>query len=169
MTDKKRVIKIKQRVIQRDGAVCCFCDKELETSEITMEHIVPESKGGIFNATNLTVSCYKCNNTRGNLFFFSFARRWKFSEEKNAKYRRLYNNNLLIKLLNLSKPLMDGYDLAIPQDLIVLGCNSLRINPDTISFRNFSDPECFNFNALYRRNEIIYYFENLIKLIESRS
>lgn len=170
MTDTKRKHRIRESVIQRDGMICCYCNKLLTAASITMEHIVPESKRGTFNTTNLTVSCTHCNGSRGNKPFFNYIKRWNFSKEKLMKYQSLYFNNLRIKILNIcSKQLLDGSDCAIPQDLINDACDILRIKPSAISYQEFIETDNFSFTAIYRRNEIIYFFENLIKLIESRS
>ena len=169
MTDTKRKHKIKQFVFQRDGMTCCYCNSPLTEATVTMEHIVPDSKRGTFNTTNLTVACAYCNNDRGNKPFFSYIKRWSFSEEKIKKYQNLYFNNLRIKILNISKLLLDNSDCGIPQDLINESCKVLRIKPETISYQEFIEPGTFFFDSFYRRNEIIYFFENLIKLIESKS
>jgi len=56
----------------REMIRCCFCDKVMNTNEITLEHIVPLSRGGTWLRSNLTLACKRCNNTRGSLPFDEF-------------------------------------------------------------------------------------------------
>jgi 5-methylcytosine-specific restriction endonuclease McrA len=50
----------------RDGLACSYCDATVEeTARLTLDHIVPHSKGGSNDATNLVTCCLECNSTRG--------------------------------------------------------------------------------------------------------
>ena len=80
--ERKREKRIREYVINRDGSLCCYCDKVLTQENVTMEHIVPDSKRGTFNTTNLTVSCAECNNRRGNKPFFEYCKRFDWSDEE---------------------------------------------------------------------------------------
>ena len=80
--EKKRQKRIREFVINRDGSICCYCDKVLLREEITLDHIVPDSCRGTFNTTNLTVSCAKCNNRRGNKPFFDYCKQFNFGDYK---------------------------------------------------------------------------------------
>jgi 5-methylcytosine-specific restriction endonuclease McrA len=61
-----------QGLIVRDNDICVFCNKKLRLFEMTLEHIVPKSLGGYNYANNLTISCRKCNNSRGTIDFFYY-------------------------------------------------------------------------------------------------
>ena len=50
----------------RDRGVCQFCSKKLPSSELTMDHIVPRSKGGKVTWTNIVLACVDCNLKKGN-------------------------------------------------------------------------------------------------------
>src|SRR5690606_9438228 len=51
----------------RDGLACAWCGSGVETGTIfTLDHLVPHSKGGSNEATNLVTSCKRCNDSRGN-------------------------------------------------------------------------------------------------------
>ncbi|HEY5482814.1 MAG TPA: HNH endonuclease [Propionibacteriaceae bacterium] len=59
-------------VIERDGLVCQICDATVRvlptyaTDQLTLDHIVPWSKGGADTIENLRVACAPCNIARGN-------------------------------------------------------------------------------------------------------
>lgn len=49
------------------GRVPCFvCKTHVEKPDATLEHVIPRSKGGTDDMSNLAISHGKCNNQRGN-------------------------------------------------------------------------------------------------------
>lgn len=51
----------------RDGLACCYCGAAVEDgTKLTLDHLVPHSKGGSNEATNLVTCCLRCNSSRGN-------------------------------------------------------------------------------------------------------
>lgn len=167
--ERKRQKRIREYVINRDGMICCYCDTVLIPETVTMEHIVPDSKRGTFNSTNLTVSCSTCNNKRGNKSFFEYCKQFNFSNEKVEKYRKLYFNNLRIKVLNIAKEECLIAQEAIPIEIIKQACQILRIK--TIDFSNYEKTYQFEikFNESSDRKRIKYCFEQLIRIIEADS
>jgi 5-methylcytosine-specific restriction endonuclease McrA len=50
-------------VYMRDGFTCLFCGADLhevEARDITLDHIIPQSKGGTNESKNLGTSCLRC-------------------------------------------------------------------------------------------------------------
>jgi 5-methylcytosine-specific restriction endonuclease McrA len=45
---------------------CCYCDKHLPTSELNLDHVVPRSRGGATDWTNIVTSCIPCNLKKGD-------------------------------------------------------------------------------------------------------
>lgn len=167
--ERKRQKRIREYVISRDGLVCCYCDRKLELNSVTMEHIVPDSKRGTFNTTNLTVSCYACNNSRGNKPFFDYVKNFDFKENKLLKYKKMYFNNLRIKVLNIAKEecLLDKE--AIPQDIIKQACQVLKIK--NMDFSDYEKTYQFEikFENICDRKKIKFCFEQLIRILEADS
>ncbi len=58
---------LKKKVYIRDNRACVWCHKDLLYSEATADHIVPKSKGGTNEASNLQLMCGRCNNRKGDL------------------------------------------------------------------------------------------------------
>lgn len=51
----------------RKSNLCALCRKPIETmKDVTIDHIVPLSKGGHDGLTNLQLAHMKCNNEKGN-------------------------------------------------------------------------------------------------------
>lgn len=46
--------------------LCVWCKRPLTFESMTLEHLVPKSKGGTDNLDNLAPACRKCNSSRGN-------------------------------------------------------------------------------------------------------
>lgn len=53
-------------VMKRDQYSCQYCRIKLLPSEATIDHIIPCSRGGKNSFTNCVVSCFTCNNSKGN-------------------------------------------------------------------------------------------------------
>ena len=66
---------LRQRIIERDGARCVYCDEDLSSAEIHMDHVIPESQGGSTTYNNLQVTCRKCNLAKGTLSEEEFTQR----------------------------------------------------------------------------------------------
>lgn len=45
---------------------CVRCGKKLRKGDITIDHIIPQSKGGKHNLNNLQCMCRSCNSSKGN-------------------------------------------------------------------------------------------------------
>ena len=50
----------------RDESTCQYCGKHGEYKDFEIEHIVPQSRGGRTEWTNVVLSCTKCNQKKSN-------------------------------------------------------------------------------------------------------
>lgn len=50
----------------RDHAECSYCSKKLTIAELTMDHVIPGSKGGATSWNNIVAACNDCNSRKGN-------------------------------------------------------------------------------------------------------
>lgn len=53
------------RVARRDNNTCQICGKNLLDRDIEIDHIIPYSRGGISDESNLRVTCFECNRKKG--------------------------------------------------------------------------------------------------------
>ncbi len=53
----------RNRIYRRDGYECIYCGSK---RDLTLDHVVPKSKGGKNEWTNLVTSCFKCNLKKSN-------------------------------------------------------------------------------------------------------
>ena len=56
----------RRNLFLRDRGVCQLCGKKFPTSELTLGHIVPRSKGGGTNWLNIVSQCVPCNSKQAN-------------------------------------------------------------------------------------------------------
>lgn len=71
----------KEFIRENPDAKCIYCETHLNESNATTDHIIPICEGGNNTQVNLMVSCFDCNNERGNMKFIDYLRL------KNPKYR----------------------------------------------------------------------------------
>jgi hypothetical protein len=45
---------------------CAYCDRPLKRSEVSVDHLLPRSRGGDDSPANLVVCCRQCNDAKGN-------------------------------------------------------------------------------------------------------
>lgn len=51
----------RQSIFDRDGTTCQYCGKRFSRSRLTLDHVVPTSRGGADTWENLVVACHACN------------------------------------------------------------------------------------------------------------
>jgi hypothetical protein len=51
-------------LIDRDGPHCVWCGAEPWRRDLTIEHVLPRSRGGRTEDENLVVACRRCNKAR---------------------------------------------------------------------------------------------------------
>ena len=56
----------RKNILLRDRNTCQFCGSTFPASELTLDHVVPRSRGGRSSWENLVASCYRCNNRKGD-------------------------------------------------------------------------------------------------------
>jgi 5-methylcytosine-specific restriction endonuclease McrA len=61
---RARVPFSKKNVLVRDGFKCAYCGSRAR--HLTIDHVVPKSRGGATTFENCVASCRKCNNFKGN-------------------------------------------------------------------------------------------------------
>jgi 5-methylcytosine-specific restriction endonuclease McrA len=56
----------RKNILLRDRNTCQFCARALPASELTLDHVMPRSRGGHSSWENLVACCYECNNRKGD-------------------------------------------------------------------------------------------------------
>jgi 5-methylcytosine-specific restriction endonuclease McrA len=58
----------RKNILLRDRNTCQYCGEVLPSGELTLDHVVPRSRGGASTWENLVACCHPCNRTKGNQF-----------------------------------------------------------------------------------------------------
>ncbi|HEY8412615.1 MAG TPA: HNH endonuclease [Pyrinomonadaceae bacterium] len=56
----------RMRLYLRDKFRCQYCGEKKRAAELTLDHILPRSRGGDNSPVNVVTACLKCNNRKGD-------------------------------------------------------------------------------------------------------
>jgi 5-methylcytosine-specific restriction endonuclease McrA len=59
----KGVVLSRQNIFKRDGHICQYCGSR---SDLTLDHVMPRSRGGQSSWDNLLTACKSCNSKKGD-------------------------------------------------------------------------------------------------------
>jgi len=79
----------RDNVFKRDDYTCVYCGKR-DKKDCTIDHVIPQSKGGVDSFENCVTACFKCNQEKDDLTIKEWGR-----EEPNPKrphYLMILNN-----------------------------------------------------------------------------
>jgi len=57
------VVMTRQNIFKRDNYECQYCGTN---KDLTLDHVIPRSRGGISNWKNLVTACKRCNTRKGD-------------------------------------------------------------------------------------------------------
>ncbi len=62
----RQTVKFNRRnIFARDGSRCQYCGRRFASSELSLDHVVPRSQGGLSTWVNVVCSCTRCNARKG--------------------------------------------------------------------------------------------------------
>lgn len=56
----------RKNILLRDNNTCQYCDKQFPEPELTVDHVIPRSKGGANVWENVATACKPCNQKKGS-------------------------------------------------------------------------------------------------------
>src|SRR6202021_2220459 len=56
----------RKNILLRDRNTCQYCSVVLPSSELTLDHVIPRSRGGSSTWENLVACCHGCHRRKGN-------------------------------------------------------------------------------------------------------
>ena len=63
---KREVRLSRKNIFERDGHRCQYCGKRFSKQDLTIDHVLPRSRGGRDTWENLVLACVKCNLKKSN-------------------------------------------------------------------------------------------------------
>jgi len=62
----RRAVKLNRRnIFARDRNRCQYCGRKYPTSELSLDHVIPRSRGGEVSWSNIVCACVSCNVKKG--------------------------------------------------------------------------------------------------------
>ncbi|MCK4283475.1 MAG: HNH endonuclease [Candidatus Brocadiae bacterium] len=62
----RRAVKFNRRnIYARDASRCQYCGRKFPTSELSLDHVIPKSRGGHTDWSNVVCCCVSCNVRKG--------------------------------------------------------------------------------------------------------
>ena len=62
----QQTVKLNRRnIFARDRGHCQYCGQHYSSSELSLDHVLPRSRGGMASWENLVCCCVKCNSRKG--------------------------------------------------------------------------------------------------------
>lgn len=62
----KQTVKFNRRnIFARDNNQCQYCGRKFPTNELSLDHIIPRSQGGVSTWDNIVCACVSCNVKKG--------------------------------------------------------------------------------------------------------
>jgi 5-methylcytosine-specific restriction endonuclease McrA len=56
----------REKVFLRDGYTCQYCSERFRAKELSLDHVIPRSRGGKLTWTNTVTACLACNYKKGH-------------------------------------------------------------------------------------------------------
>lgn len=85
----------RKNILIRDQHTCQYCNKRFGAGELTLDHVVPRSRGGTNSWENLVASCLRCNNFKGDRLPHEAAMKLR----RNPKPFNLHTSRTLMRQL----------------------------------------------------------------------
>jgi len=63
---KKGAVWKRKALLDKFGPICQICLNTFPVQKLTLDHIIPRSKGGSNDINNLQLACARCNQTKGD-------------------------------------------------------------------------------------------------------
>ena len=63
---KQTIYADRMTLYARDQHICAYCGEEFSTSQLTIDHVQPKSRGGTNQWTNCVTACRPCNHRKGD-------------------------------------------------------------------------------------------------------
>src|SRR5947199_9363483 len=56
----------RKNILLRDRNTCQYCAQTFNSADLTLDHVIPRSRGGASSWENLVACCHSCNRRKGN-------------------------------------------------------------------------------------------------------
>ena len=90
----------RKKIFLRDKNVCQYCQRVFGGKSLTIDHIIPKSRGGTSEWDNLVTSCLKCNHKKGDKLLSE----WGVQNPPKPKRPTTFMYTLMLKTMGEHNP-----------------------------------------------------------------
>lgn len=90
-------------IYMRDNFTCLFCGIKYDRANLSLDHIVPVSKGGSNESTNLATCCKNCNSKKGDSCFIEYCATNCNNGAAESILHHIYHNSITRDMINAAK------------------------------------------------------------------
>lgn len=151
----------KSSILKKSGSKCSHCGKKLSIDTMTVEHVVPISKGGTNNDVNLVALCDECNINKID-YVVNPADYYKYIKPKSFKSLMSYFNQYCedVKYIDMCNFFSTDY-IKVPYKQLVLRTNKRTCRNETFTVNSTMEFK----RAVYSDLDEVYYFLKNYSLI----
>lgn len=80
----------RNNIFARDKLTCQYCYKRFKKEQLTLDHVVPQCRGGKTNWSNIVTSCLKCNSKKSDKSLIQSGYRLKTQPKKPSSVTWIY-------------------------------------------------------------------------------
>jgi 5-methylcytosine-specific restriction endonuclease McrA len=85
---------VKRATFRDCGRRCVYCGAGLGLENVTLDHVIPLSRGGSHQPGNLVSACQTCNQRKGSLLPTEFFARYPAAGQNFMRYARAVHRQL---------------------------------------------------------------------------
>jgi hypothetical protein len=163
---KDRDIKMMEKIRKTLPNICSYCGEEIELNKVTVDHMLPVSRGGKTTEDNLCISCNSCNQEKSNMtvseykMFLKRKNKCKTIEEvEKARKKYLKKSNIITRKIKIASVKdSDVYKMEYKT------LKKLKIDPKVINV-DISEQDVLNLITYYKKHKT---FDKIIKTYNRR-
>lgn len=108
---------VRYEVLKRAKGRCALCGASIAVTPIDVDHIVPRTKGGGNDISNLQALCDRCNRSKGNRDRTDFRDYGSESSLDSCIFCNL--GDRVVKVYNTAQQIMDNYPVSTLHTLLI--------------------------------------------------
>lgn len=126
----------KQEILKRTNGICACCGKKLTVKTMTVEHVIPISRGGYDSLPNTIALCEQCNTDKSNMLYIPL---WFYTAIAGTKL----SYELTEMFVKWFRTVKDDFDITLfpliaPRNnlLLQVGSNCTQLNQKFMNKKN---------------------------------
>ena len=91
----------RKNILLRDRNCCQYCSAVLTAGELTLDHVIPRSRGGLSTWENLVACCPTCNRRKGNQMLHELT---EMKLQREPKPFSLHTSRHIMRMIGSADP-----------------------------------------------------------------